>query len=111
MQDRMPSKMTTKRRILWAIVGYVLLAVVGAFYFTLTRDPFKEHSALKPLLALGGPSLSLFTHMSYPLFLLQSLLLLPWLLLGAVRVRLQWLAGAAFAITWLLIGWRMVDLF
>ena len=102
--------MTTKKRILWAIIGYVLLAVLGAFYFTLARDSF-EHSALKPLLVLGGPSLSLFTHMSYPLFMLQSLLLLPWLLLGAVRARLQWLAGAAFAITWFLIGWRMVALF
>jgi hypothetical protein len=103
--------LTTKRRILCGLAGYVLLVFCGGLYFAFVEFRFEDRPALKPLYALGGPSLSLFTDMSYFLFLAVSFLMLPWIFLWAASKRLRWLGGAGFAITWFLIGWRLAILF
>lgn len=61
--------------------------------------------------ALFGPALSLFAHMGYVLFALQSALLRPWLLLGAVRAQARRFSVMAFAVCWLDTGWYMHDPF
>jgi len=70
-----------------------------------------ERPHAKVFLALGGPSLSLYTHMSYGLYFLQSLLLASWLILAALSTRYRVIACVAFATIWLIIGWRMQGLF
>ena len=66
---------------------------------------------MKGLYFLSGPALSLYTHMSYILFALQNLLLLPWILFGAASSKLMWPCLIGFVVTWLGIGWYMHDLF
>lgn len=109
----MPTMMnaTSRQRVLMAIGLYVGLVVVAGVAFSFVRQGVAEGSPTRYLYALFGPALSLFTHMSYLLFTLQSALLLPWLLLGAVRVQAWKWSAIAFITSWLGIGWYMHDLF
>jgi hypothetical protein len=99
------------RRVVFALCGYAILVVAGALFFKAAHSAFEIGSPGRLLFCLSGPALSLFTHMSYALFFLQTLLLLPWLIMGAVLKRAKGVCAATFAITWLIIGWRMCDLF
>ena len=102
---------SSTRRVIFALCGYAILVVAGAVFFKVAHSAFEVGSPGRVLLSLSGPALSLFTHMSYALFFLQTLLLLPWLIAGAVLRRATGVCVAAFAITWLIVGWRMYDLF
>jgi hypothetical protein len=102
---------TVRQKVLVAIGLYAGLVVIAGVAFSFVRQGVLEGSPTRYLYALFGPALSLFTHMSYFLFALQSALLLPWLLLGAVRVQAQKWTTIAFIICWLGIGWYMHDLF
>lgn len=99
------------RRVIFALCGYAILVAVGAVFFQMIHSAFEIGSPARLLFCLSGPALSLFTHMSYVLFLLQTLLFIPWLIAGAVLRRAASVCSAGFAITWLIIGWRMHDLF
>lgn len=98
-------------RLLLAIGLYVGLVVAASVAFSFARQGVAEGSSARYLYALFGPALSLFTHMGYFLFAMQSLLLLPWLLLGTVRVDARKLSIAAFVVCWLGVGYYMHDLF
>lgn len=94
-----------------AIGLYAGLVAASGVAFTLLRQGVVEDSPTRYLYALFGPALSLFTHMGYFLFALQSALLLPWLLLAVTRPGVRHLCSMAFVICWLGIGWYMHDLF
>ncbi len=98
-------------RVAMAIGLYIGLVAIAALAFSWLRQGVPDGSPMRYIYAVCGPALSLFTHMSYSLFALQSALLISWLLLGAVRAKLQLIAAAAFVISWLGIGWYMHDLF
>jgi hypothetical protein len=98
-------------RVLLALSLYASLVVVSGFEFQWLRASIADNTSLKYIYSLSGPALSLFTPMSYFLFALQSLALIPWLLLGALYPRVIWLSAIAFSVTWLGIGWYMHDLF
>lgn len=102
---------TLRQRVLMAIGLYVGLVVVAGVAFSFMRQGVAEGSPMRYLYTLFGPALSLFTHMSYFLFALQSALLLPWLLLGVMRIKACKWSAIAFTISWLGIGWYMHDLF
>ncbi len=56
------------------LVFYLLLTSVSAILFYWTRHALT--GSWRVLYSLCGPALSLFTHMSYILFLIQTLLLI-----------------------------------
>jgi hypothetical protein len=90
-------------------IGCVLTASL-AFSFVI-RQGVPEESPMRYGYALCGPALSLFTHMALPLFTFQSILVLPWLVLGAVSKRARLISVVGFIGSWLAIGWYMYDLF
>lgn len=95
-------------RIVAALGAYAVLVVVGCMAFTALRRfqlPLGRY-----LVVICGPSLALFTHMSVPLFVQQSALVLPWLLVAAISGRLRRYAVAVFVLVWVGIGWFMHDL-
>lgn len=94
-----------------AICLYVGLVVVAGTVFSFVRQGVAADSPSRYLYALFGPALSLFTHMGYFLFALQSAMLLPWLLLGATRAQAKKWSTVVFIVSWLGIGWYMHDLF
>lgn len=98
-------------RVLVALGLYALLVVVSGFIFQWLRISNNSNPSARYFYSLGGSTLSLFTHMSYFLFALQSMLLIPWLLFGALYPRAIKLSVFAFFFTWLCIGWYMHDLF
>jgi hypothetical protein len=101
---------TTKRAVI--VIGlYIALVSLAGIAFYWMRQGVAENSPVRYAYALCGPALSLFTHMSYFLFGLQSLLLLPWLALGVARPQMKWISGIGFCLCWLGIGWYMYDLF
>jgi hypothetical protein len=96
-------------RGLIAVAIYALLVAVAAIAFQSTRAAASSGPHLYYM--IYGVALALFTHMSYVLFALQSLLLVPWLLWGLFRPRTRKMAITGFCITWLGIGWYMHELF
>jgi lipoprotein signal peptidase len=100
---------STGVRVLLAIALYVLVVVLAAIVFQSTRKAPESGPHLHYM--VYGVALSLFTHMGYVLFLLQSFLLVPWLLWAIFRPRMRAPVITGFCVTWLIIGWRMHDLF
>jgi hypothetical protein len=98
-------------RLTLAIGLYLLLVLLAAFVFSWVRRGVTGESPVRYAYILFGPALSLFTHMSYLLFALQSLLLIPWIVGGVLNPKWRRLAVAGFCICWLGIGWYMYDLF
>jgi len=108
----MPKMMSSvSRRVSVAFLLYATLVLVAGLAFYFMRQEVQDGSLLRYAYLLFGPALSLFTHMSYFLFLLQSLLLIPWLLLGAIWTGTAKWAAVGFCVFWLSIGWYMHDLF
>jgi hypothetical protein len=97
------------RKLLLLLGLYLLLTSVSAISFHWVR--YSLTGPPRVLFALAGPALSLFTHMSYILFLLQSLLLIPWLVVMALVKRSRVICGVCFGVTWLAIGWHMYEVF
>ena len=93
------------------LLFYMLLVTIAGLAFYWLRRSVSEGSPVRFSYVLCGPSLSLFTHMSYFLFVLQSLLLIPWLLLWALRPNTIGVSIIGFALCWFGIGWYMYDLF
>lgn len=102
---------STKARIVLAVALYLALVFIASVSFYWIRQGVADGSPVRYAYALFGSALSLFTHTSYFLFGLQSLLLLPWLLLGALRPQARNLSIIGFGFCWLGIGWYMYDLF
>ena len=98
-------------RVLLALGLYALLVVVSGVIFQWIRVGNDSNYSTRYFYSLGGSTLSVFTNMSYYLFALQSMLLIPWLLLGALYPRAIKLSVFAFFFTWLCIGWYMHHLF
>jgi len=110
--QHMPREMNSvPRRLAIAIALYGGLALMAGVTFYSLRQGAPHGSPVRYAYILCGPALSLFTHMSYPLFVFQTALVLPWLLLGAVWKRTKTLSALGFIVSWLAIGWRMYDLF
>jgi hypothetical protein len=104
-------KEPTSRRVTVAVGMYLALVIVASAAFYWMRSGISPGSPIRYALILCGSALALFTHMSYILFGLQSLLLVPWLLLGAYRPQAKLIAATGFCVCWLGIGWYMHDLF
>lgn len=102
---------STMRRVAAAVGGYLALTIAAALLYPQLRDSVSRGSAPQQVYALCGPALALYTHMSYPLFALLSVLVFPWLLLALYQSSARWPAMALFAIAWLSVGWYMYDLF
>jgi hypothetical protein len=102
---------STLRRVIIATGLYVVLVIIAIIAFQWMRAGTRDVGGAKAAYALFGPALSLFTHMSYFLFAVHSVFVLPWLLLGFVYSRARWLSALAFVASWLGIGWYMHDLF
>lgn len=100
---------STGIRALSAMGLYIVAAVAAATIFQSTRAPASSGPHLYYM--VYGPALALFTHMSYALFALQTLLLVPWVLWSLLRPRTRGMAIVGLAITWLGIGWHLHDLF
>lgn len=98
-------------RIAFAFGIYAALVLIAGIAFYWMRQGVPEDSQVRYVYVLCGPALALFTHMGYFLFGTQSLLLIPWLMLGALRARVRNLSIIVFSLTWLSIGWYMYDLF
>jgi hypothetical protein len=98
-------------RSMWAMGAYVILVVAAGFAFYWMQRGVAHGLPLRYAYAVCGPSLALFTHMSYGLFAKQSLLLVPWLLCGAAEPRVVKVCLIGFTLCWLGIGWYMHDLF
>jgi hypothetical protein len=98
-------------RIAVAMGMFLILVVLSGLAFYFLRQIAPDGSPLKYAYIFFGPTLSLFTHMSYIMFGLQSLMLFPWLLLGALRPPAVLLCVVAFGLTWLSLGWYMYGLF
>ncbi len=91
------------------VVGtYAALVITAAMIFQSTREATSSGPHLHYM--IYGPALALFTHMSYVLFALLSILLLPWLWWG-LRASARRIASTGFCVTWLGIGWYLHDLF
>ena len=104
-------KNSTPLRVVLAVGLYIALVLIASVAFYWMRQGTAEDSPVRYAYALCGPALALFTHMSYFLFGLQSLLLIPWLILGAVRAEARNLSVIGFCVSWLGIGWYMHDVF
>jgi hypothetical protein len=98
-------------RVALAFGIYIALVVIASVGFYWMRQGIAEDSPVRYAYALYGPALALFTHMGYFLFGMQSLLLIPWLLLGALWAQARNLSVIGFLLCWLGIGWYMYDLF
>ena len=98
-------------RVAFAFAMYAVLVLIAGVAFYWMRQGVAVDSTVRYVYVLFGPALALFTHMGYFLFGTQSLLLIPWLVLGALRSRVRNLSIIVFCLTWLGIGWYMHDLF
>lgn len=98
-------------RVALAFGIYAALVLIAGIVFYWMRQGLSDDSPVRYAYVLCGPALALFTHMGYFLFGTQSLLLIPWLMLGALRARVRNLSIIVFGLTWLGIGWYMYDLF
>lgn len=98
-------------RVLVVLGGYVALVFVAVLFFSWVRQGVGDDSPVRYAYTLSGPALALYTHMGFYLFISQSLLLMPWLLVSAFRPQLRKQCAIGFCITWLGIGWYMHNLF
>ena len=96
-------------RTITGILVYLLLVIVSAYAFS-ARNVELYNSNDSMIYALCGPAISLFTHMSYGLFLMQSVLLIPWVMLFTHSGH-KWIAALGFVVTWFWIGIHMYKLF
>lgn len=104
--------MTRLTKIIGVIGGYAAISVGAYFIYFALRAEIPHDSELRPgIYAIVGPVLALFTHMSYVLFGIVSLFVLPWLhmFMYAKKAKLLWLC--LFVIAWLLIGLALSTLF
>lgn len=104
-------KTSMQQRVVVSLAAYFALVVIAAVSFGAMRQGVEASELVHASYSLCGPSLSLFTHMSYFLFALQSLLLLPWIGLYVLVPKYWHVAVFGFGVTWLGIGWYMRDLF
>lgn len=100
---------STYIRMVAVLAVYLVLVVGAAAAFQLTREPVSSGAHL--YYVIYGPALALFTHMSYALFALQTVVLTPWLLWYVAGSRAKKAAILGFCATWIAIGWYMHDLF
>lgn len=96
-------------RLVAALALYVLIVIISATVFQQVREPVV--TGPHGYYIIFGPSLSLFTHMSYFLFALQSLFVIPWLIWCTINPEAKIIAISCFCVAWLGIGWYMHDLF
>ena len=105
-------EVSSKAKRVWLAMGlYVVAVIVATAVFYWLKQGVGPASPVRYAYALCGPALSLFTHMSYLLFAEQSLVLLPWLLFGALRPQAAKISTAGFALCWLAVGWYTHDVF
>jgi hypothetical protein len=101
-----------RSRILLALVAYFSLCVIAAFVYPALRELIPKDSSIRPtVFAIAGPSLSLFTHMSYALFAVQTPFVAVWLVCAAVSKKRPILFVLAFMGSWLAVGYFMSHLF
>ena len=80
----MPKVTSPTTRALLALVAYAVLVFVWMVFFFWVRQGVAEDSPVRYAYALSGTALALYTHMGYFLFVQQTLLLAPWLFVGAL---------------------------
>lgn len=102
---------STGLRVGLVAVFYLMLIATAGVGFWWARPLVERHDLSRLVYIVFGPALALFTHMGYFLCGLQSLILVPWLLLHALRPQARMRAVLGFVACWLAIGWYMHDLF
>lgn len=103
--------MSNRGRVLVALALFVGLVIALTVLYGYVGVNMTGASPYKVLLALFGPVLSLFTHMSVFLFLPLCVPLIALSLIGAIYEQSRTAACVGFVITWLAIGWYLHDLF
>ena len=106
---RANQKMTPTRRGVVAVCMYVActVALVAAYQALDAGTAWREGELGKLALTLFGPVLSLFTHLSYWLFVPLSIPLVAFLLMGVHYEKVRLVAVLGFIATWLAIGWSL----
>ena len=99
------------RRIAIAIFVYLALALAASVAFGLSRQYLLSGHANRYVFIVFGPAVSMHTHMGLPLFLLQSALLVPLVVISVVSHRYRVPALLATLVGWGYIGWRMAVVF
>jgi hypothetical protein len=94
-------------RFLVGILLCIALVVVASVVFGLVNSRPVRVWPPRYVYSVFGPALALHTPMSVFLFAQQSLLLMPWLLLGAAYPRFMKVSLTGAILTWLGIGWYM----
>jgi hypothetical protein len=94
-----------------AIAAYALLTALIALLYSEISAQIHQIDQARFLLALFGPVLALFTHMSILLFLPLSIPFVALILIGAVFMEARKVSVIAFSISWLSIGWYLAGLF
>lgn len=103
--------MTTRPsvRLLLAIIGYVALVIVACWIFASVRTQW--NAAAPAYAVLFGPAMALFTHESYLLFMVVSVVVFPGLAVALSTSRFAGVGAVMFVLTWLGSGWWLHRLF
>ena len=103
----------SRRRIYIALAIYIALTVLSILGFNFVQqgiyaEPVTEG---KYIYIIFGPALALFTHMSFVLFFILSILVFPLLFIAVVWSQFRLIFIILFLLSWFGIGWYMYDLF
>ncbi len=99
------------RRVAMGVLGYLVVAFAASIAFGLARQYLLSGHANRYVFIAFGPAVSMHTHMGLPLFLLQSALLIPFVVVGVASRKYRVPALLATLAVWGYIGWRMAVVF
>ena len=98
------------RRLALCLGYYLLLTLLAAAFFNLALAKLSWRPHMWFVATICGPASALFTHMSYLLYAFCSVVLLPWLVYGAINPRRQQLVVIGFVVCWFRIRARRCEL-
>ena len=100
------------RKLMVVLASAFICGIVALTYlYGLVGVGMGGDSPYKPFLALFGPVLALFTHMSLLLFVPICIPLVGALIVGATKPNLRTVSFVAFAVIWLALGWWLKEFF
>lgn len=104
-------KMRTPTRLLISAMSFGVLVIACTYLYSAVGASLGSIGSNKALLALFGPVLALFTHMSIFLFSPLSLPLVALLAIGTVYEKTRVATALGFLSSWLAMGWYLRGLF
>jgi hypothetical protein len=104
-------KISLRSRVLIALIAFFVAVTLLVFLYGLVGLQFGGQSQNKWVLALFGPVLALFTHVSYLLFIPLAIPVVVLLCIAVTYPQARTFAAVGLVGTWLAIGWYLRDLF